>query len=183
MISMLALLLAPMVLSGQGQDRDRGLSVRFGVSSEVRVGKPAPELMLPYATADGRGPDDQPFHLRKELGRVVVMVFHQRLDSMAAATWREVAALATGTVATGVTSASLDSAMAFAGRHGLSAKFIADPDGRTAMLWGAGQPIKTAVLVVGRDGVIRYQDRDFRPGSSSGSKLAAAIQAAREGGR
>lgn len=179
------LLVVPATLTGQGQDRDPGLSVRFGVASEVRTGRPAPDLVLPYATADGRGPADQPFNLRKELGRVVVLVFQSRLDSTETSVWREVAALVpAGTVMAGVIPAvSFDSVVTFAAGSGIAAKFLEDAGGKAALSWGADSPGKTALLVIGRDGVIRYHDRDYRAGSSNGSKFAAALEAAREGGR
>lgn len=48
---------------------------RLSLVETPRVGKTAPELMAPYATAGGPGPADQPFRLGAELGRVVVLLF------------------------------------------------------------------------------------------------------------
>lgn len=47
-------------------------------------GRDAPAFSLPYLTAEGPGPADQPFRLRAELGRVVVLAFVPGLTDSAA---------------------------------------------------------------------------------------------------
>lgn len=171
---------AAVPLLAQGE----GLSVRLSLGSEVRVGRPAPELVLPYATAAGPGPADQPFDLRRELGRVVVLVFHSRIDAPEASRiWSDIAGtVPEGIVVAAVTRSPLAEAATFAGANRLGYKFLEDRDGRAATAWSGG-PERFSVFVIGRDGVVRYRDDDYRGQSPGNSRLAAAITAAREGTR
>jgi peroxiredoxin len=67
----------PSVLSAQDP-------VRAHVMGDPLPGRDAPAFSLPYLTAEGPGPEDQPFKLRSELGRVVVLAFVPGLGDSAA---------------------------------------------------------------------------------------------------
>ena len=58
--------------------------VKAHVMSDPLPGRDAPAFSLPYLTAEGPGPADQPFKLRSELGRVVVLAFVPGLTDSAA---------------------------------------------------------------------------------------------------
>ena len=59
--------------------------VKAHVMGDPLPGRDAPAFSLPYLTAQGPGPADQPFKLRAELGRVVVLAFVPGLTDSAAA--------------------------------------------------------------------------------------------------
>ena len=54
------------------------------VMGDPTPGREAPAFSLPYLTAEGPGPADQPFKLGAELGRVVVLAFVPGLTDSAA---------------------------------------------------------------------------------------------------
>jgi peroxiredoxin len=58
--------------------------VKAHVMGDPLPGRDAPAFSLPYLTAQGPGPADQPFKLRAELGRVVVLAFVPGLTDSAA---------------------------------------------------------------------------------------------------
>ena len=58
--------------------------VKAHVMGDPMPGREAPAFSLPYLTAEGPGPADQPFKLRAELGRVVVLAFVPGLTDSAA---------------------------------------------------------------------------------------------------
>ena len=58
--------------------------VKARVMGDPLPGRDAPAFSLPYLTAEGPGPADQPFKLKAELGRVVVLVFVPGLTDSAA---------------------------------------------------------------------------------------------------
>ena len=58
--------------------------VKAHVMGDPMPGREAPAFSLPYLTAEGAGPADQPFKLRAELGRVVVLAFVPSLTDSAA---------------------------------------------------------------------------------------------------
>ena len=59
--------------------------VKAHVMGDPLPGRDAPAFSLPYLTAEGPGPVDQPFKLRAELGRVVVLAFVPGLTDSSAA--------------------------------------------------------------------------------------------------
>ncbi|MGE3617839.1 MAG: hypothetical protein AB7L66_18350, partial [Gemmatimonadales bacterium] len=98
-------------------------SLRAGVLGSPAIGKAAPPLELPYVTADGPGPADQPFRLGAELGRVVILVFGGGNDSTRVAGWRQAAAAVTpmlgrSVVAAGVVRGSVAEVTDFAAKIG-----------------------------------------------------------------
>lgn len=170
-----------------------GESLRLGVvvAEPPQVGRRAPDLMLPYATRDGAGPADQPFDLHKELGRVVVISFC-RLDIADECMTQWAAFRDRGTslfgdrgdvVVAGVSTDSVAGLARFARDNELPFKFLGDPARSVARRFGYldGSRVRQVIVVVGRDGRVRYIDGAFDPfAPASYSNLAAAIQAAKE---
>ena len=59
--------------------------VKAYLVGDPEPGRKAPVFKLPYFTAEGPGPADQPFTLEAELGRVVVLAFCRGVSDSAAA--------------------------------------------------------------------------------------------------
>jgi len=168
--------------------QDRPISVRLRLADEVRVGRAAPPVVLPYATRDGIGPADQPFTLAKELGRVVVLAFYPGdFTPGCTAEWRAFAERAgtmfgDGVVLAGISNDSLGTHARFARELDLPFKLLSDTDLRVARAYGAadGARARRIVVVIGRDGVVRYVDPAFAAlDPQSYVQLGAAIEAAR----
>lgn len=68
--------------------------IRATLMADPTVGRPAPEIVLPYWVNGVPGPADQPFRLGAELGRVTVLAFGNRVGQRG---WAEVAARADST--------------------------------------------------------------------------------------
>ncbi|HET9064690.1 MAG TPA: redoxin domain-containing protein [Gemmatimonadales bacterium] len=175
------------VVAARGQDATAPVSIRLRVAEEARVGKPAPDIVLQYATRDGPGPVDQPFSLRKELGNVVVLAFYPGdFTPGCTAEWqalRDRAAELFGrdVVVVGISTDSLASHVRFAREFDLPFKFLSDPDLIIARQYDAadGRRARRAVVVLGRDGVVRYIDRAFAAlDPESYVHLGAAVTAA-----
>lgn len=173
-------------LVAQGVDPVR---LRLAVEEAPRVGRAAPPLRLPYATREGPGPADQPFDLAKELGRIVVIAFYPGdFTPGCTAEWRAFRDRATAlfdadVVVAGVSADSLASHTRFARELDLPFKLLTDPDRRVARRWGAsdGRSTRRVVVVVGRDGTVRYVDPAFAAlDPASYAALDAAIDAARK---
>lgn len=157
------------VLALSAQDSAAPFSIGLRVADEARVGKSAPDIVLRYATRDGLGPADQPFSLRKELGRVVVLAFYPGdFTPGCTAEWqalRDRAGELFGpeVVVAGISTDSLASHIRFASEFDLPFKFLSDPNLIIAQQYDAadGRHARRVVVVIGRDGVVRYIDRAF----------------------
>lgn len=188
----LATLLPVSGLLAQRNDSAAPISLRLRVAEEIKPGRQAPQVVLPYATKDGPGPADQPFDLRKELGRVVVLAFYPGdFTPGCTAEWRAFRDRAgtifgPGVVVAGISADSLDSHVRFAQELELPFKLLSDPRLVTARQYGAtdGNRVRRIVVVIGRDGIIRYVDPAFAAlDPQSYLQLGAAVEAARtEGG-
>jgi peroxiredoxin Q/BCP len=173
-------------LSAQGNDKT--LSVGLRLADEVRIGRPAPGMILPYATRDSIGPANQPFDLSKELGRVVVLAFYPGdFTPGCEAEWRSFALQAdslfgSGVVVAGISADSLATHVRFARALDLPFKLLSDPDKRVSRVWGAtnGDRMRRMVVVVGRDGIVQHVDNAFGAlDPASYAKLATAVRGVR----
>lgn len=170
--------------------RDTGaVRLRLALEEGVKVGRPAPEVKLPYATRDSIGPASQPFDLSRELGHVVVLAFFPGdFTPGCVAEWqalRDRAATMFGpdVVVAGISADSLASHVRFAREYDLPFKFLSDTalDVTRRYAFLDGPRSRRAVVVVGRDGRVRYVDAGFAAlDPQSYVHLGAAIQAARE---
>lgn len=183
--TILLFLIAPPLTS---QVSNGDLSVGLGLGDEVRVGRQVPAFVLPYATRDSVGPSDQPFDVRKELGHIVVLAFYPGdFTPGCVAEWRAFAAQAdslfgANVVVVGISADSLATHVRFARDLDLPFKLLSDTGHRVALRFGAtdGDRPRRMVVVIGRDGIVRYVDPRFGaldPGSYV--KLKAALDVAR----
>ena len=188
----LAALLPFAGLRAQRHDSAAPVTLRLRVAEEIKPGPQAPHVVSPYATRAGIGPAGPPFDLRKEVGHVVVLAFYPGdFTPGCIAEWRafrDRAATLFGpkVVVAGISADSLDSHHRFARELELPFKLLSDPKLVAARQYGAtdGNRIKRMVVVVGRDGLIRYVDPAFAAlDPQSYLQLGAAVEAARnEGG-
>lgn len=159
--------------------------IRGVVVEDARPGRPAPELSLPYVTAAGVAAER--YELRRELGRVVVVVFCSRLESdPCLALWRAwgrtEAPFGADVSVVGVSADSAEAAAAVVGREGWVGRFLTDLRGLEGRRWGAPPGSEIAVFVVGSEGRVAYRDLQFRLlDSGSASRLEAGIAAGRGG--
>ncbi len=183
----LLLLVASVPLAAQ--DASGALRLRFSLDESPRLGRVAPAIRLPYATRDGVGPAEQPFDLSQELGRVVVLVFYPGdFTPACTAEWRALkerhgTLFPEGVVVAGISTDSLASHVRFASALELPYKLLSDPDRTIIQRYGLsdGPKSRRAVVVVGRDGMIRYLDPAFAAlDGESYVQLAAVIRAATE---
>lgn len=183
------LALSPSVsLTAQG-GTGRTPTIKLGLEDAPRVGRKAPPIVLRYATAQAVGAADQPFELGKELGHVVVIAFYPGdFTPGCTAEWRTFRERADslfggGVVVVGVSQDSLSSHQRFAQELELPFKLLSDPDLAVARRYGAtnGKLVRRVLVVVGRDGRVRYVDSQFAAlDPESYVHLAAAIAAAKE---
>ena len=165
------------------------IKLKLALEDPPRVGRSAPALTLPYATAAGIGPADQPFELAKEIGRIVVIAFYPGdFTPGCTAEWRAFRDSAdtlfgAGVIVVGISRDSLASHQRFAQELQLPFKLLSDPDLAVARRYAAvdGSRAMRVVLVVGRDGRVRFVDSAFSSvDAQSYSHLAAAVAAAKE---
>jgi peroxiredoxin Q/BCP len=189
-VGLLALAAATPPLVAQSNAQSAPVSVRLRAAEDVRVGRQAPQVVLPYATRDGTGPAGQPFDLRKELGYVVVLAFYPgNFTPGCLAEWRsfrDQAATLFGpdVVVAGISVDSLESHVRFARELELPFKLLSDPSMSVIRNYGVadGRRARRAVVVVGRDGAVRYFDSAFAAlDPQSYTQLGKAVQAALKG--
>jgi peroxiredoxin len=185
-----ALVLLVLSLARGAAAQDSGaVKLRLSLEEGAHVGRRAPALVLPYATADSAGPASQPFDLAKELDHVVVLIFFPRHDAPGAAEdWRAIAGHEPpppggGVVIVGIANDSIAALVRFAGEQQLPFKLLSDRTLAVARRYGAvsGREIAPLLVVVGRGGRVRYVDAQFAPRvAGSYVHLDAAIRAAKE---
>lgn len=142
--------------------------LKAAVMSDLRVGQDAPDFSLPYFTAAGPGPADQPFRLRAELGHIVVLVFSgDPADTLTRTTWSYLAAQAQslfrpGVVVAGVVAGGGAGAAALAQGKPPTFKFLPDSTSRVHRQFGSGGVGRQAVYVITEEGRVAYRSRTFR---------------------
>ena len=165
------------------------LKLRLSLEEGAHVGRRAPAVLLPYATADSAGPASQPFDLAKELGHVVVLIFYPGNAAPGAGDdWHAIAAHEPrppggDVVVVGISADSVVGQVRFARELQLPFKLLSDRARAAARRYGAvrGRSIAPLLVLVGRDGLVGYVDTRFAPlAAESYVHLDAAIQAARE---
>lgn len=143
-------------------------TVRAHVMGDPLPGRDAPAFSLPYLTAEGPGPADQPFTLRAELGRVVVLAFIPGLSDSAAvaliqAFTSQADSLFPGDVTVAaVASASRDAIDDAARRIGIRMKMLPDTAESVRRMYGVTRG-SIAVYVVNPFGRISWRDLDINP--------------------
>jgi peroxiredoxin len=135
------------------------------------TGQRAPDFTLPWANRDAIGPEEQPFRLTDNLGKVVVLAFFAR-DFTPGST-AELQGLATVAESSGpevvvvaISSDSLESHRRYASSLGLSFLLLSDPDQRVARRYGsdgADGVDRPAVYVIRPDGKVGYRDLGLEP--------------------
>lgn len=142
--------------------------VRAHLMGDPLPGRDAPAFSLPYVTAAGRGPADQPFKLRAELGRVVVLAFVPGLpDSSTTMLVRTFTARADtlfpGEVVVGVAAPmGVDRLTAAAAGLGNRLKFLADSLESVRRLYGVDRR-SLAVYVISPLGKISWRELNANP--------------------
>ncbi|MGH7594400.1 MAG: redoxin domain-containing protein [Gemmatimonadales bacterium] len=182
-------LVAMVAARGAAAQDTSTLTLRFSLEEGAHVGRRAPAVVLPYATADSAGPVNQPFDLSRELGHVVVLIFYPGNAAPGATDdWRAIAAHETrpagsGVVVAGISPDSIAAQLRFARELQLPFKLLSDRSLDVARHFGAvhNRSIVPLLVVVGRGGRVRYVDPQFAPRAAERYvHLDAAIQAARE---
>jgi len=135
------------------------------------TGQRAPDFTLPWANKDAVGPEEQPFRLTDNLGKVVVLAFFSR-DFTPGST-AELQGLATVAESSGpevvvvaVSTDSLDTHRRFASSLGLPFLLLSDPDQRVARRYGsdgADGADRPVVYVIRPDGKVSYRDLGLEP--------------------
>jgi len=158
--------------------------VRAYLVGDPLPGQDAPAFELPYVTSEGPGPADQPFAVRAELARVVVLAFCRTAADTATVTLlRELAGrgpeLFPGEVVVAAVlpqGASRLAALASDERVGF--KLLADSSGAVRRRYGVDQR-EFAVYVINPSGRIRWRDLRFNPFlATSYDRLGAEVRAA-----
>jgi len=168
----LALLVAlglPASAAGQGNDGLPTPTARVVKGPEA--GQRAPDFTLPWANKDGIGPEDQPFRLTDNLGKVVVVAFFAR-DFTPGST-AELQGLATvadsngaEVVVVAISSDSIETHQRFASSLRLPFLLLSDPEQRVARRYGsdgAEGVDRPVVYVIRPDGKVSFRDMGLDP--------------------
>jgi peroxiredoxin len=142
--------------------------VKIRAMGDPRPGDEAPAFSLPYFTTEGPGPAEQPFTLRAELGRVVVLAFCRGLtDSTAVVLLRTLTArydsLFPGQVAVAAVVPDAGPALVEASRaNSLQIKLLADTAENVRRMFGVERN-QSAVYIIGPTGRVVWRDLRFNP--------------------
>ncbi len=166
---------------GAGGALEAQVPVRAHPMGDPMPGRAAPAFVLPYARAEGPGPGHQPFALRAELGRVVVLLFSaQPADSGTIHLLRSFAtrfdALVEGdVVVAAVLPLPVDRLVENARSLALPFKLLSDPDGAVRRMFGIDQR-ELGVYVIGLTGRVEWRDVRFDPfTATSYENIRAAV--------
>lgn len=135
------------------------------------TGQRAPDFTLPWANKDAIGPEEQPFRLTDNLGKVVVLAFFARdFTPGSTAELQGLAALAESSgpevVVVAISSDSLETHKRFAASLGLPLLLLSDPDQRVARRYGSDGTDgadRPTVYVIRPDGKVSYRDLGLEP--------------------
>lgn len=130
------------------------------------TGQRAPDFTLPWASRDAIGPEDQPFRLTDNLGKVVVLAFYARdFTPGSIAELQGLAGVADSSgpevVVVAVSSDSLETHHRFATSIGIKFLLLSDPDQRVARRYGSDGSDgvdRPTVYVIKPDGKVSYRD-------------------------
>ncbi len=130
------------------------------------TGQRAPDFTLPWANKDGVGPEEHPFRLTDNLGKVVVMAFYGRdFTPGSTAELQGLARLAVSSgsevVVVAISSDSLDAHHRFASSLGIPFLLLSDLTQQVARRYGSdgqGGVDRPTVYVIRADGKVAYRD-------------------------
>jgi peroxiredoxin len=171
--------LSPFRLASSQADPVRGYPM-----GDPRPGRDAPAFVLPYVRAEGPGPVDQPFAIRAELGRVVVLAFcPPSTDSTTVALLRGLTerydSLFVGEVVVAVGLPGTSHQLVETARQlGVPFKLLADSTSRVRRLFGVDSR-ECGAYVVGPTGRIDWRMVRFPPrNATSYDRLRDAVRLA-----
>ena len=135
------------------------------------TGQRAPDFTLPWASREAIGPEEQPFRLTDNLGKVVVLAFFARdFTPGSIAELQGLAAVADSSgpevVVVAISSDSLETHRRFANSIGIKYLLLSDPDQRVARRYGsdgADGVDRPTVYVIKPDGKVSYRDLGLEP--------------------
>ena len=135
------------------------------------TGQRAPDFTLPWASWEAIGPEDQPFRLTDNLGKVVVLAFFARdFTPGSIAQLQGLAAVADSSgpevVVVAISSDSLETHRRFANSIGIRYLLLSDPDQRVARRYGsdgADGVDRPTVYGIKPDGKVSYRDLGLEP--------------------
>jgi len=135
------------------------------------TGQRAPDFTLPWASSDAIGPEEQPFRLTDNLGKVVVLAFFARdFTPASTAELQGLAAVADSSgpevIVVAVSSDSLETHHRFANSIGIKFLLLSDPDQRVARRYGSDGSDgadRPTVYVIKPDGKVSYRDLGLEP--------------------
>jgi len=135
------------------------------------TGQRAPDFTLPWASSDAIGPEEQPFRLTDNLGKVVVLAFFARdFTPASTAELQGLAAVADSSgpevIVVAVSSDSLETHHRFANSIGIKFLLLSDPDQRVARRYGSDASDgldRPTVYVIKPDGKVSYRDLGLEP--------------------
>jgi peroxiredoxin Q/BCP len=182
---LLAMVLGPVSISAQ---QTQGPPTAVLVSGP-ELGETAPEITLPWATADSIGPASAPFRLAHRRGKVVVLAFFPRdFTSGCTAEMRTFAEqyetmFGEGVEVVGISVDSVETHVRFASSLKLPFQLLSDPGQHVARKYGSNGSegtMRRTVYVIDREGRVAY--RNLRFGAldpKAYDELKAAIRDAR----
>ena len=175
LLALLALLARP----ASGQD-----AIRVHPVGDPRPGREAPDFTLPVAQAEEVGTTVQPFLLRAELGRVVVLAFCPEATDSATVTLlrtlggRQDSLFAGEVVVVGILREPAALLLETARANALPYKLLSDSTERVRRAYGVERR-EVGVYVVGPAGRVEWRERRFNPFlATSYERLREAVQRA-----
>ena len=161
--------------------------VKAHVMGDPLPGRDAPAFSLPYLTAEGPGPVDQPFKLKAELGRVVVLVFVPGLTDSAAVTLVRTfssqadSLFAGDVVVAAVTSTGAGRLEAPARTLGVQFKVLPDSTEGVRRMYGVTRG-SMAAYVINPLGRVSWRNLDLNPyARTTYTTIRDAVRKARQG--